>query len=139
MKFEINTLREVNAVTLKVEAGVRYWEDATVDGIEDVEGKIPCRNGELWAPLIDIDSGIILNWEKGKSADVHYKVCDSGSYFLLDEEGEIIAAIESDYVPSLLCPSRNGYGDYIIMHIDADGKIDNWKADLSDFNDLDED
>lgn len=29
---------------LKVEAGVRYWEDATVNGIEDVDGAlIPCK------------------------------------------------------------------------------------------------
>lgn len=36
----------------------------------------------------------------------------------------------------ILCvPKKNGYGDYVIMDIDRDGKIENWKADLSDFQD----
>lgn len=134
MKIEINTKKEVEIVTLRVEAGVLYWEDATIDGVEDMEGAlVPCRNGDLWCPLIDLDSGVIMNWEKGKAAFIHYKVCDSGSYHLLDEEGCAVLSIENDYVPSLLCPSENGYGDYIIMKVDADGNIENWHVDISDF------
>jgi hypothetical protein len=34
-----------------------------------------------------------------------------------------------------MCPKENGYGDYVIMDIDREGKIANWKADLSDFQD----
>jgi hypothetical protein len=37
------------------------------------------------------------------------------------------------YVPKIMCPTENGYSDYVIMDIDRDGKIANWKADLSDF------
>jgi hypothetical protein len=37
-----------------------------------------------------------------------------------------------------MCPKENGYGDYVIMDIDSEGKIINWKVDLSDFQDNDE-
>lgn len=61
MKVEIKTTKE----TLLVDAGVRYWEDASVNGIEDEKGLIPCRDGERWKPIIDIESGVITNWTKG--------------------------------------------------------------------------
>jgi hypothetical protein len=32
-----------------------------------------------------------------------------------------------------MCPKENGYGDYVIMDIDKDGKILNWKPNLEDF------
>ena len=134
MKTIIKIKQEVEIKTLVVEAGVRYWEDGEVNGIEDTEGNlIPCRQGDCWCPHIDIDSGIITNWTKGTKANVHYKVCDSGNYFLNDENGAQILSIEDDYVPSILCPKEKGYGDYIIMGIDENGQIQGWKSDISDF------
>lgn len=136
MKIIVKQEVEVEAKTLHVEAGVRYWQDSKINGVEDdsKDPKIPCAIGGLWKPIIDIDSGQILNWTKGVTADVHYKVCDSGSYWVRDETGKIILSREDDYVPSILCPEENGYGDYIIMYIDENGFIQNWKADMSDFS-----
>jgi len=134
MKVKIKVEKEVTIRYCQVEAHVRYWEDATVDGVEDVMGDlIPCRKGDIWAPDIDIDSGVIVNWEQGKTAKVHYKVCDEGSYYLLDENHERILSIEEDYVPNDLIPGK--YNDYIIMDIDENGKIEQWKtpANLNDF------
>lgn len=125
MKARILRPVEVDIRTCQVKAGVRYWEDATVDGVEDTEGLlIPCREGSLWCPEIDVDSGTILNWRKGVKAKVHYKVCDSGSYYLRDAEGKDVLWIEEDYVPNGLIPGK--YGDYIEMDIDAEGRILNW-------------
>lgn len=134
MKTTIKTSKEVDIKTLHVEAGVRYWEDATVNGVEDKTGDlIPCKEGDLWKPVIDLELGKILNWKQGTTADIHYKVCDAGSYYLKDESGETVLSIEQDYVPSLLCPAENGYGDYIIMKVDEFGQIHNWNPDLRDF------
>lgn len=73
-----------------------------------------------------------MNWEKGKSADIHYKVCDGGIYKLIDTEGNTI--LEKDgYVPGILSPGGSGYGDYIIMSVDENGGIDNWQFDIEDF------
>lgn len=135
MKVTVKIEKEVEIKTLEAKAGVRYWEDSTVNGVDDnYNGDlIPCRVGDYWCPVIDIDSGVILNWSKGVKAEVHYKVCDDGSYYLKDVDGNVALSIENDYVPSILCPKENGFGDYIIMDVDEDGKIENWKADIKDF------
>ncbi len=141
MKIIIKKPVEYEAKYLQVDAEVRYWDDAEVNGVEDSEdqGKatMPCKENTSWKPLIDIDSGKILNWEEGVEARTHYKVCDAGVYTLLDEEkNEIIK--KDGYVPDIMCPGGDGYGDYIIMDIDKDGQIQNWKPKLDDFIDEDE-
>jgi WD40 repeat protein len=135
MKAKIKVEKEVEIKTLSVKAGVRYWADATVNGIEDETGElIPCRDGDYWCPEIDIQTGVIINWEKDKTAKVHYKVCDDGTYYLKDSDGNILITKEG-YVPNILDVDRESYGDYIIMNIDVDGKIDNWdnETDIFDF------
>lgn len=127
MKVEITETRIAEAKYLSVEAFVRYWEDATINGVDDTEGNLtPCRKGDLWCPNIDIDSGKILNWEVGKEADIHFKVCDRGSYYIKDADGNVLLKREREYVPSIMYPEENGFGDYIIMKIDKDGQIKNW-------------
>lgn len=95
MKITINKPTEVEAVYLKVDAGVRYWEDARVNGIRDVDlhenkgiGKplMPCAvqikeepDYNIYSdhyrlrPIIAIETGRIVNWMQGITANVHYK------------------------------------------------------------------
>ena len=135
MKTKVKIETEVDLKLLIVKAGVRYWEDATVNGTPDEDGNlIPCRQGGLWCPIIDIDSGVILNWTQGTTADIHYKVADNGSYYIQDSDGRIVLSIEDDYVPKIMCPKEHGYGDYIIMNVDADGKIKHWFQTLEGFD-----
>ena len=135
MKATVKIEKEVDIKTLHVSAEVRYWEDSLVNGREDAEGDlIPCRNGDNWEPVIDFDSGKIINWQLGTEADVHYKVCDAGVYELKDEEGNTLVKKEG-YVPEVMCPEENGYGDYIIMKIDEKGFITNWQPHIDDFFD----
>lgn len=128
MKVTINKPIDYDAVKMEVFASVRYWEDSEINGIEDTEDgdNIPCKSGENWCPVINIDTGVIENWEKGKTANIHYKVVDRCSFGILDNKGEIIFKQEDDYVPSILCPKEDGFGDYIIMDISEDGIIQDW-------------
>jgi hypothetical protein len=136
MRITVKIEAEVDIKTLHVFAFVRYWEDAEVNGEADNEGDfIPCKRGEMWCPVIDLDRGKIINWEQGKSADIHYKVCDAGTYELYDEMGKLFVKRENCYVPRILCPKQNGYGDYIIMKVDENGFIANFKADIEDLLD----
>ena len=126
MNFNVKTETEINIKYLLVSAGVRYWEDATVNGKEDTEGDlIPCRNGDYWCPFINIETGQIVNWTMGVEANIHYKVCDDGTYSLEDEDGNEIVSKDM-YVPECLFPKENGYGDYIIMDVNKNGYIDGW-------------
>ena len=143
---------------LLVDAGVRYYEDATVDGSYDismydnrVEGaypKMPCveqikehptdtihTNRLRWRPMIDIKEGVIINWRKGTTAHAFYKVCDDGTYSLLDADKKVLYEVDS-YVPDCLAIEDEGFGDYIDMVIDEDGKIKDWVCTEDDLTDL---
>jgi hypothetical protein len=141
MKAIVKIKKEVTLTTMEVVAEVRYWEDTEVNGAEDAESgdNIPCKEGNLWCPVIDIETGTITNWEKGKTADVHYKVCDCCSWTIKSDEG-CVSNVEGDYVPEILYPKGHGYGDYIIMDIDENGVIRDWdKSKIFDLLDCDED
>lgn len=116
-------------VYIKVKAGVRYWEDATINGVEDTEGTLtPFREGDMWCPVIRLADGQVMGWPQGTAADIHFKVCDDGEYWLMNEDKQLTAKWGGYYVPDdFLCPTSNGYGDYIIMNINSDGVIEGWK------------
>jgi len=59
----------------------------------------------------------------------------------LDENKDIVSSIENRYVPNKLIPPKDGYGDYIHLCIDENGKITNWyeNPDISEFSCNDED
>jgi hypothetical protein len=139
MKVKIKKLVDVDVKTLVVKAEVRYWEDSEINGESDTENgdNIPCKNGDIWNPKIDIETGIITNWEQGKTADIHYKVCDLCGFEIEDVNGNVIHKEKDGYVPKTLSPKSEGYGDYIIMDIDENGKIANWNFDIDDFIDND--
>lgn len=120
---------------LMVDARVRYWEDAEVNGVADAEGSlIPCREGNSWKPSIELATGKILGWPMGTTADIHYKICDDGDYWLADSEGNKLCKWAGDYVPDrLLCVGDSGYGDYIILNVLEDGRIAGWLPPVIDF------
>lgn len=132
MKFTKNEKVEYEVCTLRCVMNVRHWEDCEIDGADYEDGgDLYGKSGSVWMIDIDLDTGIVKNWN-GKKLKTHFKVCDEGIYKLLNSEGDVIAEIE-DYVPSMLSPNGNGYGDYVIMDIDETGKIDNFKVDLGAF------
>lgn len=136
MKVSILKRIEEDAKFLKVAAKVRYWEDSTINGESDDDGTLtPFADGEIWRPVIDIDSGVIVDWPKDVKARIHFKVCDSGSYYLLDSDKNEIARIEENYVPNGLCHGDTGYGDYIIFSVNGDGSIKDYKnkIDITDW------
>lgn len=139
MKVTIKKPQTFEAAILEVSAGFPYWEDATVNGVKDEDGTLmPFRVGDYWKPTIDVNTGQIKDWPQGTTANIHYKICDDGTYTLKTAEGETI--LEKDgYVPDIMCPGDEGYGDYIIMTVNESGVIEGWKQTLSGFDLEDED
>jgi len=119
MKTTITVEKEIDIKKVLMNVAVRYEE-------EDMPNDFPFRKGDMWSILIDVDSGVIEDWPKGKAAEVYMKVCDQGSYYLVDDKNELVASIEEDYVPNYLIPGE--YGDYIDLKINEDGKITNWPS-----------
>jgi hypothetical protein len=78
----------------------------------------------MWNATIEIDTGIIVGWPQGTSGEFYMKVCDEGTYTLLDYGGNEIAKIENGYVPNGILPGE--YGDYLGLNIDTTGRITNW-------------
>ena len=116
-------------IFLIVEAEPRYWEDAIVNGSEDIDGEmIPFKEGNLWKPVIRLRDGQIIDWPQGTTADIHYKVCAQGEYWLGTDETQKAWKWRGDYVPDdVLCVGGDGYGDYIIMKVGPDGRIVGWQ------------
>lgn len=119
----------MNATYIEVSADVRYWEDATINGTEDTDGAlIPHRNGKSWVPVIRLADGLVMDWPEGTTADIHYKVCDAGEYWLQDSDRKRVAKWVGFYAPNdFLCHGDSGYGDYIIFKVGADGLIEKWR------------
>lgn len=120
---------------IEVSAAVRYWDDATVNGAQDDSGDlIPCKQGSYWVPVIRLADGVVMDWPQGTTAEIHYKVCDAGEYWLQDENRKRIAKYAGDYVPNdFLAPGASGYGDYIILKVGPNGAIDGWRKPAIEF------
>ncbi len=116
------------ATHIEVEAEVRYWEDARVNGVIDEDGsRIFGREGNLWKVRIDLLDGIVQDWPAGDSAEIHYKVCDQGLYWLTDASGNRLAKWRGHYVPNdFLCHGSEGFGDYIILNVAVGGGIEGY-------------
>lgn len=135
MKLTITKKEEVEVKYLRCYIGVRYWEDSSVNGVIDDFGDLmPCHipGDEFWTPIIELDSGQIINWKHSTSANVHYKSCDNNTFELLDNHKHVVSTIEG-YVNDMMCPKEDNDGDYVIMDIDSNGIIQDWKPDISPF------
>jgi len=141
MKRTIKVEKEVNIVAADCCIYARYWEDSEINGVEDdAENpqmpfiRVNIKGEMFWNPVIMLDTGKIANWPQGITADIHYKSCDENEIRLLCKEdvGYGVVKEYSGYVPEFLCPEKNGYGDYVIMHIDRNGYIRNFKPDIDD-------
>lgn len=133
MKYQTLVLKTHEITHLVAIMGVRYWEDATVNGEEDTNGDlIPCRNGDNWEITVDAKTGRIKDWPEGTEAKIHYKVCDGGEYSLY--YGPELVASLSEYVPETFCPGGDGYGERVIMTIEKDGTIQGWSPDPMDWD-----
>lgn len=135
MKMNVYIKSKINVKTLHTKVYPRFIEDASVNGYHELESdpKMPFLKFDdqikdyFWEVNIDIDKGQIIDWPQKTIASVYYKVCDEGSYELYDEKDKLISSMDG-YVPSIMYPKAEGYGDYIIMDIDENGFIQDWNA-----------
>ena len=135
MKTILTIEKEFDLKILTLKAEVRYWEDSEINDIQDSENGdlVPCKNGDNWEPIIEIETGKILNWIEGTKAYIHYKVCDCCGWDIKDINNNVVLSTNDGYVPDCLATDGEGFGDYIIMSINENGIIENWNFDIEDF------
>jgi hypothetical protein len=131
--------QEFDVKYLKVDLGVRYWEDAylyinneKVD-IPENGSNIPLKDVDRWVFTIDVETGQVLNWSENTKIEAFFKVCDDGNYYLIDSKFQTIDEFEGIYVPSCLSIDDNGYGDYVFLTIQENGVIKNWEQNFESF------
>ena len=139
----ITILEPSDVKYLRIDVGPRYWEDASikfedkweddVDYLEQKKGVCPKMPFAVkdetktyveyrWQITIDLENVRVLEWPQGVEARVFYKVCDDGTYYLLDGDKNVLKEVNC-YVPDMLSYIDDGYGDYIDMKIDGDGNL----------------
>lgn len=134
-ELTVTVSKDVPVKYLLADMEVRYWDDCKVNGIEDDDDdpKMPLKFGDAWIICVDLETGRIVDWPQGITAQTYYTIGDAGIYSVLDADKNEVAKIDG-YVPSMLSPEDSGHGDYAIMNIDENGFIQNFKADLSYFD-----
>lgn len=123
MKAKVKSVR-----TETIEVAAVVMELPVLFDDEDIPNDYPHRSGDKWNISVDAATGQIRDWPKGVNPhNVNMKVCDAGSYCLLDEAGMMIALVEQDYVPDYI---PGDLGDYVDFKIDENGVITNWDGDV---------
>ncbi|MBR1683397.1 MAG: hypothetical protein IJ700_08640 [Bacteroidaceae bacterium] len=115
------------------------FDDGVMTELEcDEEFVPPMLNAEdqMLEFLIDLKERKAVSWnyEYGYLR-LWAKVCDAGTYTLMDAEEKPLCQI-CGYVPNkLIPPFEKGFGDYIELAINADGTVNDWPAtpDFSEF------
>jgi hypothetical protein len=143
MKVRVKKVVEFDVASIKIDIPVRYGnEDIPEDfpfrvKAAELEGFLYCGDYDRWIVIVDVaEKGArVRDWPEGQTGDFCMKVCDEGFYCLLDSEGAVVARREENYVPNRLLPPNDGWGDYVELKIDEDGKIVNWpkRPDFSQF------
>lgn len=98
----------------------------------------PMLNTEdlLLEVVIDLENRKVLNWDYEEGyLRMWAKVCDAGTYTLLDKDRIPLWQIDG-YVPNkLIPPFEKGCGDYIELAIESDGTIRDWPL-IPDFSEF---
>ena len=114
------------------------FSDGMMDELEtEEEFEIPNydKENKLMNFTIDLQERKVVDWSRGEYIRLWGKICDEGTYTLLDGDRKPLWQI-TGYVPNKLVPPlENGWGDYIELAIEADGKVEEWPVEL-DFSEF---
>lgn len=153
MEIKRRLIIKQNIKYLSAKIGVRYWVDckyskdngetwidpddndeeekAVVDDLKEIIVPENQRWGlvNYWKLEVNLDTGKVINWPRGLCIHTYFKVCDDGEYVFLDGEGKEVVNITKEYdqyyVPDFLALEDEGYGDYVYLNINGEGKIEN--------------
>jgi len=142
-----NLIEKLNAEAKYLQICLPYDKDDHLITFDDgMMTELECEE-DFTPPMLNTEDlllVVVVDLEKRKVLDWNYeegylrmwaKVCDGGSYTLLDKDRNPLWQIKG-YVPNkLIPPFEKGFGDYIELAIEPDGTIRDWPAtpDFSEF------
>lgn len=121
MKITVLKPTTVHPRYIEIDILIRYDDDVAAD--------FPGRNGKRIRLLLDLDERKVADWPAGRVEGLHLKVCDEGTYRLLDADRAELAVRQS-YVPAPM--PNDHYGDYVILDIDGTWSVGGWWPDADD-------
>ena len=127
---------------LKVVIPVDWWiEDVSINDLtfdEDETEKFKQTFPSLFDDdnfvlNINLETGHIENWpDSTTGGDFRtVKLVDIASYYIIDENGDLVEDYERAYVPEVLSIVEKGYGDYLEFNVTPAGDIEAWKYDIN--------
>ena len=82
---------------------------------------------------INLETGHIDNWP-GSTTGGDFrtvKLVDIASYYIIDENGDMVEDYEGAYVPEVLSIVEKGFGDYLEFYVTPAGDIEAWEYDIT--------
>lgn len=130
MKIKVMKEIEVEIEKVVIEFSPRYLDEK--ESAFHKSKDTPMFDGKQVSIAFNPETGGIFGWPHNKPVSIYEKICDEGTYILLDEDDNEVAAIRENYVPSVV---PNEFGDYIVLEIDDGGTITNFipNPDFSEF------
>lgn len=122
--------------------GLISFDDGLMTELECEEGFVPPMlnvETQRLEVTVDLFERKVINWGGDKDyIRMWAKVCDSGTYTLLDADMNPLWQING-YVPNAMIPPyEDGFGDYLELAIEHDGALPQWQT-IPDFSDFVED
>jgi hypothetical protein len=127
---------------LKVVIPVDWWiEDVRIndltfdeDETEKFKQTFPTLfNDDNFVLNINLETGHIENWPTSTTGGDFrtVKLVDIASYYIIDENGDMVEDYERAYVPEVLSIVEKGYGDYLEFYVTPAGDIEEWEYDIN--------
>ena len=127
---------------LKVVIPVDWWiEDVSIndltfdeDETEKFKQTFPTLfDDDNFVLNINLETGHIENWP-GSTTGGDFrtvKLVDIASYYIIDENGDMVEDYERAYVPEVLSIVEKGFGDYLEFYVTPAGDIEAWEYDIN--------
>ena len=106
--------------------------------IDQCDSNIPCvfdlgEHGLYWFPVINIDTGEIINWNGEKNSIVSVVIKNPYDIIFHDDDLKLYYYRDIDTIPSFL---KNTNENTIRLVISENGVIENWSFDINDYNEI---
>lgn len=129
VKLLTGTETEAKYIAFYVKPMWHGYISVTSDSLSRDGRDMPCLCNNIWCPILDLDTGEIINWKEGCSADILIENTDACYASLMDANKKVLARAENEnfYCGNDSKPDDPYYYFAFKWSIDSNKKIKNWR------------